>query len=112
MACVIGMLDEVAIYNRVLTSNEIAAIWANGSGGKWGPQIIHILEVTRSGGSTTLRWEALPGAAYRVQYKANLPATTWSNLSGDVTATGLTASKTDTPPAGTLQRFYRVVKVE
>jgi hypothetical protein len=53
-------------------------------------------------------WTAIPGAGYRVQYKTNLNAAAWSDLVGDVTATGTTASKADATLGTNATRFYRV----
>jgi hypothetical protein len=47
------------------------------------------------------------GAIYRVQFKDNLGAAQWTNLVPDVTATGPTASFTDS--SGIQQRFYRTL---
>src|SRR6185503_17018171 len=54
-------------------------------------------------------WTACPGNTYRVQYKDRLEETDWTALSGDVTATGFTASKADTSFMLSSQRFYRVI---
>jgi hypothetical protein len=60
-----------------------------------------------SGATLVLRWLSYPGKTYRVQFKTDLAAPTWSNLPGDVTGTGNLVSKSDALfPAG---RFYRVV---
>jgi hypothetical protein len=45
---------------------------------------------------------------YRVQYKTDLSAATWTDLPGDITATTGTASKTDTTSGSDSQRYYRV----
>jgi hypothetical protein len=58
-------------------------------------------------GNLTLSWSSFSGGTYRVQYKADLNSANWSNLVGDVTATGSTASKTDTRTIS--NRFYRVL---
>jgi hypothetical protein len=64
-----------------------------------------------AGGMVHLRWDAIPGRRYQVQYATNLPATGWNNLGGELVAANSTASSTDAP--GTLrQRFYRVRVVE
>ena len=52
-------------------------------------------------------WSAIPGTAYRVQFKADLNDTNWTDLAPDVTATDPTASITDSP--GATQRFYRIL---
>jgi hypothetical protein len=74
-----------------------------------GIPIIRELSMTR--GLPTLTWTACPGRNYRVQYKVRLEETDWTDLSGDVTATGFTASKADTSFMLSSQRFYRVIKL-
>ena len=56
----------------------------------------------------TLTWSAISGQTYRVQYNTTLSDTNWTDLPPDVTATGTTASQSDStlPDA---QRFYRVM---
>jgi uncharacterized delta-60 repeat protein len=76
----------------------------------WYP--LGIQNVHRTGGEVTLTWSAIPNRTYRVQYKEQLSAGTWTDLAGDVAATVATASKTDTTleaRAGGTQRFYQVV---
>ena len=57
----------------------------------------------------TIRWAAESGKTYRVQFDTNLPGVSWSDLEGDVTATGAVATKVDTNAAEVL-RFYRILK--
>lgn len=61
---------------------------------------------TISGDTITLTWSATPGIKYRVQYTSDLASGSWNTLSPDVTATTVTASKSDT--VGTTPRYYRV----
>jgi hypothetical protein len=61
-----------------------------------------------SNGVMTLTWSAISGQTYRVQYTTNLTDTNWQNLTPDVTATGDTASQTNSPLSDA-QRFYRVL---
>jgi hypothetical protein len=68
-----------------------------------------IQAVTASSTNATLTWSAIPGTTYRVQFKADLSDTNWTDLAPDVTATGPTASLTDSP--GPTQRFYRILVV-
>ena len=65
-----------------------------------------IQSITLTNGVVTLTWQSIAGASYRVQSKPVLEAPAWNNLPGDVTATGPTASKTNTPASGA--GFYRV----
>jgi uncharacterized delta-60 repeat protein len=75
----------------------------------WGdtPPFIH--GVSRSGTGASLGWDSISNRIYRVQYKENVSAADWTNLAGDVAATGAAASKTDTTLSGAAPRFYRVV---
>jgi len=68
-------------------------------------QIIQEPALTSS--NLTLSWSSFSGGVYRVQYKADLNSVNWSNLIGDVTATGSTSSKADTRTIS--NRFYRVL---
>ena len=67
-----------------------------------------ITSVGLTNGIVTIAWISVPGGMYRVQYNNNLNGTTWSNLSPDVVAAGLTATQTnfvDSLP----QQFYRIL---
>jgi hypothetical protein len=67
-----------------------------------------ILSVVRSGVTNVLiTWSSLSNASYRVQFKSDLTLTNWTDLPGDVSATGSSASKTDTLTAS--NRFYRIM---
>jgi hypothetical protein len=61
-----------------------------------------------SANGVTLRWSAIVGQTYRVRYKARLDQPEWTDLPGDVTATGTTASKEDDSLDGVTERFYRI----
>jgi hypothetical protein len=65
-----------------------------------------IESITRSGGMATIRWSALAGLGYRVQFKTTLDQPNWTDLSGDIVAAGASATKSDAASGG--QRFYRV----
>jgi hypothetical protein len=67
----------------------------------------NFVSVTRSGNTINLVWTAVSGSSYQVQYSTNLTSSVWNNLGGSVTASGSTASDTDTIGAGQ-KRFYRV----
>ncbi len=65
-----------------------------------------ITSIIQSGNSVTLTWQAVPGWNYRLQYKTAFDAPDWTDIGGDVVATGTTATKvTDIVEAA---RFYRV----
>jgi len=61
-----------------------------------------------SGDTVTITWSAILGFSYRVQFRSDQSDLTWSDLPGDVTASGSTAMKTDLIEAHP-QRYYRVL---
>jgi hypothetical protein len=61
-----------------------------------------------SNGVARLAWNAIPGRTYRVQFKPTLAATTWTDLSPDITASTSTGSTTDAI-SGAPQRYYRIL---
>jgi uncharacterized delta-60 repeat protein len=77
----------------------------------WGSSDIPPLvrSINRSGGDVNLIWESIPHRTYRVQYNGNPSGNNWTDLAGDISATGATASKTDTTLSDAGQRFYRVM---
>lgn len=62
------------------------------------------------GVSALIEWSSVTGKTYRVQYRDTL-TNAWTDLSGDVTAAGISASKLDTTIAGVTQRYYRVMVI-
>jgi len=74
--------------------------------------ILSVLTLTSGAGSAkTVLWSAVPGRAYRVQYKDNLNGN-WFDLPGQVIATMSTASKSDPDAGNAVRRFYRVLLAE
>ncbi len=67
--------------------------------------LIRFVAASESG--VTVNWFSTAGTTYRLEMKPAFDAE-WSQVSGDVTATGAIASKTVTPPAGT-QCYFRVI---
>ncbi|HXS69287.1 MAG TPA: hypothetical protein VN761_10615 [Candidatus Polarisedimenticolia bacterium] len=55
-----------------------------------------------------LTWRAISNHYYRVQYVSDLSSTNWTDVPGDIYATGATASKSDPTSTGAQRRFYRV----
>lgn len=66
---------------------------------------------TVSAGGVAIEWEANPGRSYRLQFKNALNDPSWQTLPGKVTATGTTASYSDTSAMGQDRRYYRVLLV-
>ena len=66
-----------------------------------------MLAISRAGNQIHLTWNATSGQTYQVQYTTNLIHPTWNNVGSAITATGSSASASDT--VGTdAQRFYRL----
>jgi hypothetical protein len=85
----------------VLATNRAVATIVN-------PNVAPVIQTIQvAAGQVTLAWTSVPGKMYRIQYKTNV-GDAWSALSGDVGASGLTASKTDASGLVT-RRFYRVM---
>ncbi len=57
-------------------------------------------------GSVMLIWNSIPGRDYRVQFKSTLDESEWTDLPGDVSATGTSASRPGGAPSP--QGFYRI----
>ncbi|MDB6126062.1 MAG: hypothetical protein JWQ71_5055 [Pedosphaera sp.] len=70
---------------------------------------LNVSSFNATASGTTLGWSSIPGQTYRLQYKANLEDPVWIDLSGDVTATGNNASKTDLSTGTNSTRFYRIL---
>jgi YVTN family beta-propeller protein len=58
---------------------------------------------------TTLRWSAIAGLIYRLQYKNTLTDPLWLDVPGDIVATNGLASKLDPSAITNSSRFYRIV---
>jgi len=59
--------------------------------------------------SVQLSWNTVAGRTYRVEYKSDLSEPSWTELPGDITADGTTATKVDGSIIVTRQRYYRIV---
>lgn len=72
---------------------------------------LRVIAITIQGSAVTIQWQAAINRLYRVEYKEDLAAPTWTPLAPAIQATAATASATDNP-SGARQRFYRVVLAE
>ena len=121
-----GALDEVGFYNRPLSSNEIAAIYAAGRAGKCKAPTALGVNLTNSGGSAGQNTNpsgpqgtqiypqvmigGLPGQSFGIQTATSpfgSPAD-WIGLTNLMLSDTSTLWQ-DTTPAVEAQRFYRVV---
>ena len=58
----------------------------------------------------TLTWQTTPGHTYRVELKNDLNDSSWTPLSGDMTAAGVSMS-VSLDITGAPERFYRVLLI-
>ncbi len=100
-----------------LIQAEDGNLYGTGLVGLWGSVsaiVFRLVEPPRitaaawSGGTFTLTWNSFSNGAYRLAYKSALNDPTWTTQAATVTATGSTASGSDSP-GGAGQRFYRVI---
>ncbi len=65
--------------------------------------------VTQTGNAINFTWTALPGLAYQIQYTTNLSQTNWINLGGQITATDITMTASDSITND--DQFYRIMQL-
>lgn len=83
-------------------------------GGRSAPQVPsqpEIESVVLTDGIAAITWSAIKGGTYQVQYKDDLSATNWNELSTTVSANGGTATATNAV-GNVPQRFYRVLLLQ
>jgi hypothetical protein len=66
--------------------------------------------VNAAHGAITISWTATPGLTYCLQFKSSFEDATWTNLPGNITASGNTAWKEDV--VADTQRIYRVMVID
>jgi hypothetical protein len=104
-----GVVDEVAVFNTALSAAQLQQMYRSATNAISPVSVSPVLQpVTRNGSILTLRWSALAGRTYQVQFKTNLLQATWNNLAAPLTATNATAAAADSIGPDP-RRFYRVV---
>jgi len=76
-----GTIDELSFYNRALSADEIAAIYAAGSAGKCRAGAAASITIDRDGGISVV---GTVGATYSVQCVADLNDTNWTTFTNFV----------------------------
>jgi hypothetical protein len=66
-----------------------------------------IQSISLTNGIVTIKWSAVSGQSYRLQYKGNLTDSVWSDATPDFTASGPIATGTNGVNNAT-QRYYRI----
>ncbi|HWY75086.1 MAG TPA: LamG-like jellyroll fold domain-containing protein [Verrucomicrobiae bacterium] len=103
-----GTLDEVSLYNRALSSNEIAAIYAIGAGGKCkGASGPLLTQFAKNGGNVSFTLIGQPGHTYNINASSDLK--NWSTVT-TVTLSNSTMVITQTMSGA--RKFYRAVMTQ
>jgi len=102
--------DHETFY--LLLSNVVGAVLGDPSGTAtiYDDDGFLILSISASTNEACITWESWSGRTYRLEYSPQLSNPVWTVYGGPVTATGPTASVTDTTISNVERRFYRVVK--
>ncbi len=109
-----GMIDEVSIYSRALSSNEIAAIYSAGAYGKCVPETAQdkFLNPQNAGGNLNAEFAGAPGVTYTIESAVSLggPWTKVANFQSPLTDQGLGAGVfAFSTPATNSAQFFRAV---
>lgn len=115
-----GQIDDMAIWNRALTLEEIRLLWADGDGrpvlGGVDPKPLRItrleLRSETPAASIEIGWDSIPNKSYRVERSSNL--IDWEEIPGTVEASEEFTTMIDTSFEGGLptRAYYRVLVVE
>jgi hypothetical protein len=101
-----GLLDEVSIYSRALSSDEVAGIYAAGTAGKCEEEEIRMsIRISQ----VEVCWTSRYNATYQLQYRSTLTTNEWLPLLDCVRATNSTTCYYDAILPGQPQRYYRAV---
>jgi hypothetical protein len=115
-----GEIDEVSIYDRALTAEEIESIYLSGSAGKCANSLPHVvmpqmgagtnpqaqLVMPQAGANFSFGIQTISGQSYTVLMSTNLMSTNWSFYT-NITGNG-SLFQFATPVANSSQRFFRV----
>ena len=109
-----GIIDDVAIWDRALTADEVTSIWNDGNGASIA-NLIGLgdlpfrLSIANNGANLDFEWGSQAGMLYNLKSSTDLAAdlSTWDLEEGDIPATPSTNLKTIVRP-GDLARYYRV----
>jgi hypothetical protein len=72
--------------------------------------VVRPLSISVTSSGANLVWPSVPNAVYQVACKANLTDSTWTPISGNITALNLTTSWLDTNSSAAV-RLYLITRV-
>ena len=90
----IGSLDEVRVYNRAISTNEVRQIYTQ-------------TELSVQVGAMALSWNSVPTATYQLEYRSSLTTNNWTALGAPTNGTGSNIVVLDYI-LGQPQKFYRL----
>jgi hypothetical protein len=105
-----GLIDELSVYSRALSSNEVQAIYGAGSGGKCAISPATLGDaslVCEPGANKTLRMGGMAGNTYLIQASTNLLE--WQDLGDSVADTNGVCEFQDLNSLLFPYRYYRVL---
>ena len=97
-------LDAAANVNSASTSTDNAVSYSSAETVRSSGNIRPV-----AGGGVGLDYLGNPGQEYTIQFSPDLAPDSWQTLGTQVANSSGVVSIVDTPPAGTTQRFYRIV---
>lgn len=104
-----GALDEIALYDRALSSNEVYALYAAGHSGMAKSPVALTVHVDPVSNASQVQVAGIPGQNYGIQNVSALGATnTWVGLTNR-TLTNSSDVWTDPAPGTNAAKFYRVL---
>jgi hypothetical protein len=72
---------------------------------------LQVTQISFNVGTVTLSWSAIAGRTYRVDFKDDLGAATWTQLGASIPATGNALTVMD-PVGSKARRFYRITRLD
>jgi hypothetical protein len=73
-----------------------------------GAEPLRILSASVVSNTLSLSWNSVADRTYRVEFSPTLPAASWTNVSGSIKATGITATWSESPGGLGAGGFYRI----
>jgi hypothetical protein len=108
-----GAIDDLAVWNRALTSEEVVSLAAGAAilGGEAPADDFRITNVIRDENGTVITWPSTPTSTYEVRFNATLSETGWEPVqSGIISGPDGSTSFTDSSRNTATEGFYRVRK--
>ena len=98
-----GLLDDIAVFNTALTSNQVQAVMAGNFNGFVAPPP---LSISVTGANTLVSWP-VSAQTFKLQSSASVPATSWTPVATAAVSNGKMLTVT-LPRTGTAQ-YFRLV---